>query len=185
MNQGTRLDSDNLRIEIAILKEKIHAFIPEYGKFNIPAIMESKGVKNASNEDNDFIWLYVPYEYTFAWGNEWIPAGTRFVVADIGGNVNDIRIIGRYDRNREVENPSHKLAQYIIDLIMLKAREQAIFDFCYSNDNRIKCHHARRPIHDDVGNMVPNNYPHLDYGLFEGPDIDDSNSHEYNKTMNT
>ena len=89
MNQGTRLDSDNLRIEIAILKEKIHAFIPEYGKFNIPAIMESKGVKNASNEDNDFIWLYVPYEYTFAWGNEWIPAGTRFVVADIGGNVND------------------------------------------------------------------------------------------------
>jgi len=158
------LEEDNLRIEIAVLQEKIKAFIPGIGKFKIPVLVP----ENSSIDGHDpIIELYVPYEYTFAWGDEWIPEGTRFLVGSIGANLNDMRIIGRYDHNEDVPNPSHKLAQYIIQLIMLKEREQAIFDFTYDNDTRVRCHHARSPVHGDVGNMVPNNYDRLDYELFD------------------
>ena len=167
------LENDNLRIEYAILQEKIQAFIPTYGKFKVPAIMETKNAVGNSSGDDIYIELYVPYEYTFAWGSEWIPKGTRFLVASIGANLNDMRVVGRYDRNIEIPNPSHKLAQYIIQLIMLKEREQSIFDFCYKNDKRVKCHHAVPPIHSDVGTLVPNNYDRLQYELWDGPEIDE------------
>ena len=165
------LEHDNLRIEYAVLQEEIQAFIPTYAKFKVPSVMEENNSIGDDSSEDIYIELYVPYEYTFAWGDEYIPEGTRFLVASIGANINDMRIIGRYDRNIEVPNPSHKLAQYIIQLIMLKEREQAIFDFTYDNDTRIRCHHARSPIHDDIGNMVPNNYDRLKYELWEGPEI--------------
>lgn len=175
------LENDNLRMEYAILQEKIQAFIPTYGKFKVPALMDDKNAVGNSSGEDIYIELYVPYEYTFAWGSEWIPEGTRFLVASIGGNLNDMRIVGRYDRNIENPNPSHKLAQYIIQLIMLKEREQAIFDFTYDNDTRIRCHHARSPIHGNVGDMVPNNYDRLQYELFDGPNIsDDKNEKDKN-----
>ena len=176
------MENDNLRIEYAILQEKIQAFIPTYGKFKIPAVMEEK---SKIDGNSDYIELYVPYEYTFAWGDEYIPEGTRFLVASIGANLNDMRIVGRYDRNEEVPNPSHKLAQYIIQLIMLKEREQAIFDHVYDNDTRIECHHASSPVYENVGNLVPNNYEKLKYKLFEGPEIPESkNSKKKKKESN-
>ena len=173
INKESFMQQDNLRLEVGILQEKIHAFIPEYGKFKIPSLMEETNAVGSESSEDLYIELYVPYHLTFDWGNEWIPEGTRFIIASIAGNTDDMRVVGRYDRNKNVPNPSHKLAQYIIQLIMLKAREQSIFDFCYDNDNRIACHHARSPIDGDVGDMVPNNYPELDYALWEGPEIDE------------
>lgn len=164
VNKESFLETDNLRMEVGVLQEKIQAFIPAYGKFKIPSLMEG-----GNDED---IELYVPYHLTFDWGDEWIPEGTRFIIASIAGNISDMRVVGRYDRNEDVPNPSEKLAQYIIQLIMLKAREQSIFDFCYENDERVACHHARAPRDTDVGDLVPNNYDELDYGLWEGPEID-------------
>ena len=163
-NKQSFMEQDNLRIEVGELQEDIQAFIPAYGKFKIPSLMEG---------DED-IELYVPYHLTFDWGDEWIPAGTRFLIASIAGNISDMRVVGRYDRNEDTPNPNDKLAQYIIQLIMLKAREQGIFDFCYKNDERVACHHARAPRDADVGDLVPNNYDELDYGLWEGPEIDAS-----------
>ena len=41
--------------------------------------------------------LKVPKEYTYFYEGDVMPAGTKFIVAFIGGNINDIKIIGRYD----------------------------------------------------------------------------------------
>lgn len=169
------MEQDNLRIEVGELQEDIQAFIPAYGKFKIASLMEENNAGGGSSDDN-YIELYVPYHLTFDWGDEWVPKGTRFLIASIAGNTSDMRVVGRYDRNEDQPNPSDKLAQYIIQLIMLKAREQSIFDFCYKNDERIACHHARAPRDADVGDLVPNNYDELDYGLWEGPEIDASKS---------
>lgn len=166
------MEKDNLRQEIAVLQEDIQAFIPAYGKFKIPSIQDNSSGLSSGGEDADILEYYVPYFLTFAWGHEMVPKGTRFIVSFIGANISDGRITGIYDRNEGQPNPSHKLAQYIIELIMLKAREQAIFDYCYDNDTRIACHHARSPRDGDVGDMVPNNYPDLEYTLWEGPLID-------------
>ena len=43
------------------------------------------------------IEIKIPLEYTYFYDGYVIPAGTRFIVAYIGANVNDIKIIGRYD----------------------------------------------------------------------------------------
>ena len=159
--KSSYLEQDNLRLEIAVLQERIQAFIPAYAKFKIPAILE-----------DNIVEIYVPYHYTFDWGSEWVEPGTKFLVCSAGADLNDLRMIGRYDWNKAVPNPSHKLAQYIIQLIMLKEREQAIFDFNYMNDLRVLGCCGSSPIWTDVGAIVPNNYPRLDYELFEGPDID-------------
>ena len=123
------IETDNLRLEIAVLKEEIKAFIPSIGKFTVPSLMmksqmsgSTSSSKSSGSSDDMYVEIYVPYEYTFAWGDETVPAGTRFIVASIGANINDMKIVGRYDANRNVPNPSHKLAQYIIQLIMLKER---------------------------------------------------------------
>ena len=39
----------------------------------------------------------MPKEYTVYYGRRIIPKGTRFIVAFIGGNLNDIKIVARYD----------------------------------------------------------------------------------------
>ena len=168
------IETDNLRLEIAVLKEEIKAFIPSIGKFTVPSLMmqsqmQGSSSSNSGGNDDMYVEIYVPYEYTFAWGDENVPAGTRFIVGSIGANLNDMKIVGRYDANTGVPNPSHKLAQYIIQLIMLKEREQEILDFCYDNDCKVRCHHARSPSKGRVDSIVPNNYPRLNYELFDSP----------------
>ena len=113
------LQIDALRIEIAVLEEDIDSQNPKKHKFTIPVLLsgESVGVtvtpiKNSSNKSkprskitkiahNNTIELTVPKEYTVFYGADIIPKGTRFLVAFVGGNFNDIRIIGRYDNLEE------------------------------------------------------------------------------------
>lgn len=108
------LNIDNLRLEIAILLEDISKK-ETYARFKIPVIMtednvshvSSFGSKNVINKRNanisgysvnieNDIKLKVPLEYIYFYDGDIIPAGTKFIVAFIGGNVNDIKIIGRY-----------------------------------------------------------------------------------------
>lgn len=110
------LDIDHLRIEIAYLQEEIESSNPpRTAKFKIPVIMtenrvtslktSNKNILNRSNGNisgapinlDNTIELEVPLEYTFFYGAEKIPKDTRFLVTFVGGNVNDIKIIGRYD----------------------------------------------------------------------------------------
>ena len=111
------LNIDYLRTEIAILQEEIDAFNPpDKAKFIIPVIMTDRynavlaaGTSNILNKKNgnirtssvlnikNTINLNIPLEYTFSYGADIIPIGTRFIVAFVGANVNDIKIIGRYD----------------------------------------------------------------------------------------
>jgi hypothetical protein len=105
-----------MRIEIAYLQEEIEsANPPKLAKFKIPVLMTDSKVstlktsnKNILNKTNgnlsgspinldDTIDLNIPLEYTFFYGAEKIPENTRFLVAFVGANVNDIKIIGRYD----------------------------------------------------------------------------------------
>lgn len=118
-------ENDRLRTEIAILQEDILAIAPGTAKFKIPAIMTedvvahiSTGNKNILNKRNgnlsasavnvkNTISLKVPLEYTYFYGSEIVPAGTRFIVAFIGANINDIKIIGRYDHNVTGDKPPY------------------------------------------------------------------------------
>lgn len=104
---NNNLNIDYLRIEIAILQEDVPSANPGRAKFKIPTII----TENFSNMMNmrtnimagstinieDTITLNIPTEYTYFYGSDIVPAGTRFLVSFVGGNVNDIRIIGRYD----------------------------------------------------------------------------------------
>jgi len=150
---------DNLRIEIAVLQEPIKSFIPGFAKFKIPPLMTDKNNINSTQTSDDvYIELYVPYEYTFCWGSDVVAEGTRFLVASVGGNLNDMRIIGRYDYNASIPNPAECLAHYIIEIIMLNKREQAILKSCYKNDKNIYCHHHGRPHLENILDIVPNPY---------------------------
>lgn len=105
---------DNLRLEIAILQEDIKSQDPGEAKFKIPTIMTGDSVgnsnvvsKNSANKYefrykpnityDDTITLKVPLEYTAFFGKRIVPKGTKFIVAFIGGDINNIKIIGRYD----------------------------------------------------------------------------------------
>lgn len=116
MNNLNKLYLDGLRVEIAVLQENVNAKNPGSARFKIPVLMtESKvttfvGYSNILNNDrnanivnssisfNDTIELYIPTEYTYFCNTDTIPAGTKFIVAFVGGNINDIHIIGMYDR---------------------------------------------------------------------------------------
>ena len=152
------LENDNLRIEIAVLQEPIKAFIPGFAKFKIPALMSDQSRLNTQTSDDVYIELYVPYEYTFCWGSDVVAEGTRFLVASVGGNLNDMRVIGKYDYNASIPNPAECLAHYIIEIIMLNKREQAILKSCYKNDKFIFCHHHGRPYLNNILDIVPNPY---------------------------
>ena len=112
--------SEGLRLEFAILQEDIPAGESCTAKFKIPTLINTGTVarintntstirnKTAGNlsssivDIKDIISLRVPMEYTYYWGaSKVVPAGTRFIVAFIGGNLNDIAIIGRFDRSNE------------------------------------------------------------------------------------
>ena len=104
---------DNLRLEIAILQEEVQSKNPGYANFIIPAIISGVNISNIGinnlniiNRNNNLsgvelnmntnIKLKVPIEYTYFYEDEIVPVGTKFIVAFIGGNINDAHIIGRY-----------------------------------------------------------------------------------------
>lgn len=112
--------SDALRMEIAILQEDINSQNPGVAKFKIPVLVPSinnetiyTNGKNIINKNRigtaslgytnvtDILTLKVPKEYTVFYGADIVPKGTRFIVAFIGGNINDIKIISRYDSLEE------------------------------------------------------------------------------------
>ena len=114
-NNQTYLDQDNLRLEVAILQENIKSQDPGEANFKIPAIMTGEKIgtvytptKNSANKKiykgtttkttfDDEITLKIPLEYTAFFGKRIVPKGTKFIVAFIGGDINNIRIVGRYD----------------------------------------------------------------------------------------
>lgn len=101
------LDINGLRTEIAILQEDIEKK-ETYAKFTIPAIMTNNIVSHISSSSGnkntngyiinieDTILLKIPLEYIYFYDGDIIPKGTKFIVVFIGGNINDIKIIGRY-----------------------------------------------------------------------------------------
>lgn len=115
MQNLNELYRDGLRTEIAILQEDVDAKCPGVAKFTIPVLMtESKvttfvgynniinnnrnaNILNSSINLNNSIDLFIPTEYTYFCGKDIVPKGTRFIVSFISSNINDIRIIGRYD----------------------------------------------------------------------------------------
>lgn len=108
---------DDLRIEIAVLQHDIYAFSNTRARFKIPVIMTEDIVANLSISGNNIvnkthgnmgsssisinntIELFVPIEYTSTMGVDIIPKGTKFIVAFVGANVNDAKIIGRYEES--------------------------------------------------------------------------------------
>ena len=121
---------EQLRLEIAILEEDISATNPKTASFTIPALMteQYKGKKYVNNYNvinknktgtpsistitiDNTIKLQVPKEYTKWYGSIIIPKGTKFIVAFVGGNINSMRIIGRYDHP-----VSDNLEDYVYEL---------------------------------------------------------------------
>lgn len=115
MDRLNIFDTNHMRTEIAILQENIDSKNPGYAKFKIPVINSDDKVAHITTSNRNImnkkagnikasavnientITLRVPKEYTFFWPSDIVPAGTRFIVSFVGGNVNDIHIIGRYD----------------------------------------------------------------------------------------
>ena len=108
-------NKDNLRLEIAVLQEDRDPKNPGTARFKIPTLLTEDTIvsiqttnTNIRNKVNgnlntsgvnieNTIDIKVPLEYTYFYDGYIIPEGTRFIVAYIGANVNDIKIIGRYD----------------------------------------------------------------------------------------
>lgn len=117
-NAFAAYDTDEtLRVEIAILQEDISATNPKTASFTIPTLMteQYKGKKYVNNYNvinknrtgtpsistitiSNTVNLYVPKEYTKWYGSIIVPKGTKFIVAFVGGDINSMRIIGRYDK---------------------------------------------------------------------------------------
>lgn len=113
-NNYNDININNLRIEIAILQEDVQSSNPGSAKFKIPVIMTNDVIGHINTSNNnilnkvngnlsassinmeDTITLKIPTEYTYFYGSSIVPAGTKFLVAFIGGNINDMQIIGRY-----------------------------------------------------------------------------------------
>ena len=119
--QANGINTSYFRTEIAILQEDINSQSPGIHKFKIPILstedtvgtvytpMNNRANKNilkstvAKTVFDNTINLRVPKEYTVFYGADIIPKGTRFIVTFVGGNVNDIKIIGRYDNIEDME----------------------------------------------------------------------------------
>lgn len=113
MNINT-FSMDNLRTEIAILQEPVSAKNPGSAKFKIPILINESadahietGNRNIINAkrgtlhssgiySESTITLKIPTECTYFFEEDEVPIGTKFIIVFIGGNVNDIQIIGRY-----------------------------------------------------------------------------------------
>ena len=112
---GNIFDPDRMRIEIAILQDDLDAKKAGWARFKIPVIMTEDRVARFMTNNSNIVnkrnanlarayidienttELYVPQEFTYFAGVDVIPRGTRFLVCFVGGNVNDAKIIGRYD----------------------------------------------------------------------------------------
>ena len=144
MYRASAMRVDDLRIEIAVLQEIVSAFSQRIAKFRIPVIMNTDTVTNVSNMNTNVmnkrngnigssqlnidntIELLLPFEHTFSYGKDTIPVGTRFLVAFVGANINDAKIIGRYDQSNSELGSA--LASYIIELINLNGVKQDLTD---------------------------------------------------------
>lgn len=111
MNESNTMGQ--VKIELAILQETICKYETSSAKFTIPTLMtsskqESKTPNKSSNimnkENNlgisnattsNYVTLKVPEEYLITYPDKYIPIGTRFLVACIGGDITQIHIIGR------------------------------------------------------------------------------------------
>lgn len=142
---------DNLRIEIAYLQEDIPSFIACKAKFKIPVIMTEGTVaslttsnKNILNRRNgnlkgapinldDTIKLDVPLEYIYFYGAPIVPKNTRFMVAFVGGNINDIKIVGRYDSalSQDFSDASTILTNFSEQFKSLLENYQSLFESKY------------------------------------------------------
>lgn len=114
MNINT-FNKDSLRLELAILQEDVQSKNPGVAKFKIPTLftentvaniqtgnsnIRNKVIGNLSNASvnlENTVDIKIPIEYTYFYEKDIVPKGTRFIIAYIGANINDIRIIGRYD----------------------------------------------------------------------------------------
>lgn len=144
MYSSNAMISNNLRIEIAVLQENVEAFKGRLAKFKIPVIMTNDisaniitsniNIVNRRNGNlsasqlniNNTIDLYLPYEHIFTYGEKIVPIGTRFLIAFVGANINDAKIIGRYDQSSS--DLAAALSDYIIEIIKLDEREKTIKD---------------------------------------------------------
>lgn len=106
---------DQLRTELAVLQEDITdtSNPPTRAKFKIPVLItdnttgtmytSNSNITNRSNNRvssvtlDDTIELPLPKEHVVYYGKKKMPAGTRFIITFVSANINDIRIIGRYD----------------------------------------------------------------------------------------
>lgn len=117
------LDKERLRIEIAVLQENVPANNPGTAKFKIPVLITENIVGHINLFNNtinkktgkgtpvhaeDTVKLRIPLEYTYFYGEKVVPAGTKFIIAFVGANTNDIKIIGRYDHSSK-DVPYHEL----------------------------------------------------------------------------
>lgn len=103
MQKLNNLYMDGLRTEIAILQEDVQSKNPGYAKFIIPVLMTTTNVdsliinsKNSSINLTNTINLYIPTQHTYFYNKDIVPKGTKFIVTFVGGNINDIKIIGMY-----------------------------------------------------------------------------------------
>lgn len=110
------LDVNNLRIEIAVLQEEVNAFKPGRAKFKIPVLMTENTVASINTPNSNIlnrrngniqgapmnltnvIELDIPLEYTIFYGSTVIPKNTRFMVSFVSGNINNMKIVGMYDK---------------------------------------------------------------------------------------
>ena len=116
MESNNAVNLDYMRIEIATLLEPVKLKNPVKGKFKIPVIMTkddvttiSTSTRNISNKSpgaarsssiksNNYIEIDIPMCFRFFFNDKKkIPKDTKFLVAFIGANVNDAKIIGIYD----------------------------------------------------------------------------------------
>lgn len=157
---------ETLRMEVAILQENISATNPHTASFTIPALMTEnyKGKKYVNNYNvinknktgtpsistitiDNTVTLQVPKEYTKWYGSLIIPKGTKFIVAFVGGDINSMRIIGRYDKP-----VSDNLEDYVYELPIATRKKLGgvIIGDGLNIDEAGILSSASKPISDDV-----------------------------------
>lgn len=92
------------QLEIGILKKKILAFKPCYARIYIPSLM--------GYDSNSYINIPMPLHLSITYGDITIPEGTKIIVQTVSGDYNDMRIIGFYDKPKNIN-----FIEYISDII--------------------------------------------------------------------
>ena len=156
------INQDNMRTEIATLDEDITIDEESVtktikGKFKIPVIMttdtvasvqtSNKNVLNRNNSNlkgssmnlNNTISLVIPKEYIMFYNGTKIPKGSKFLVSFVSANVNDIKIIGRYDGDKtdENDNSDNLLSSYIKLLKEIDERLKKVEQQCEESSSAV------------------------------------------------